>query len=349
MEWNEQTYHKIQAYIDNDLTLEAQAAFETEMDNNPALAREVTLSQDLQELLADTPENALRKSLYHLSEQVKEENRDKAATTHWWIWGILLLFVIGTSWLFYTKNAEAPPVKAIDNIQMLPSDKTENNKEANIKNEAETVPTSPKEEEKKEIIILPPSTPQKEKQKEPKEEISIPPIASVDESEKPKDAIVQEPEINKEPSGLSIKEMSSIPSSPIASNFQPNPELDFLISNNLRDSEIVFEIEKLTTEVDVSSEFKAMTFQFGGRLTAEKDLLNKNFKIHIFSNDKTQFRQFLPLFSNNLELERLNAQTYSFHFIKHYLLSSGLYYFLLEDADKERVYFVEKFSVNLKK
>lgn len=347
MEWNEQTYHKIQAYIDNDLTAKAQEAFETEMDNNPDLAREVILSQDLQELLADTPENALRKNLYHLSEQVKEEDSDKAATTWWWMWGVLLLLVIGISWLFYTKNTQAPPLKAIDSTQMLPSNETENNKETNIKNETEIVPTSPKEEQKNEPIIFPPSTPQKEKQNEPREKPTIPPIASTPSIDELDDTKVQEPTTYAGTNEPLIEEMSSIPSFPIASNFQPNPELDFLISNNLRDSEIVFEIEKFMADVDVSSKFKAITFQFGGRLTAEEDLLGKNFKIHIFSNDKTQFQQFLPLFSHDLKLEQLNSRIYAFDYQKHYLLPSGLYYFMLEDAGTERVYFVEKFLVEL--
>ncbi|MBK8968977.1 MAG: hypothetical protein IPM36_20360 [Lewinellaceae bacterium] len=85
MAFNDETYHQIQQYLDGLMTQAEREAFELEMAANPELAEEVQLNRDMQEFLADTPENALRKNLQTLSEQAAKQEKNRPARLWWWL------------------------------------------------------------------------------------------------------------------------------------------------------------------------------------------------------------------------------------------------------------------------
>jgi hypothetical protein len=80
-------------------------------------------------------------------------------------------------------------------------------------------------------------------------------------------------------------------------------------------------------------------------LKSSQKLKDKNFKLHIFSNDKKEFADFNPSFSFDISLENTEADSYQINFQKKLTLKPGLYYYLLEDFDIEKIYFTEKFNV----
>lgn len=89
----------IEQYLDNQLSGQALVDFEEKLSMDKALAQEVAFQKDLHLLLADSPENELRKNLELLSAQVvlpkkKEDNRGI-----WW-WLPNVGEVNGFDWLF---------------------------------------------------------------------------------------------------------------------------------------------------------------------------------------------------------------------------------------------------------
>jgi len=100
MHFDEQTYQRIQRYLDAEMDATEAAAFEAEVNANPELAREVQLNVEMEQLLAETEENELRKSLEQLKVQFadqpskekkdeKEEDDDRGGG----YWRFLLLFI----------------------------------------------------------------------------------------------------------------------------------------------------------------------------------------------------------------------------------------------------------------
>jgi len=74
MDFNEDLYDKIQDYLDKKLSPAETREFESAIAADEELAREVQLHADMQELLADTPENDLRKNLEKLSAEAIEDS-----------------------------------------------------------------------------------------------------------------------------------------------------------------------------------------------------------------------------------------------------------------------------------
>lgn len=297
MAFSEETYQQIQRYLDQDLSPEELAAFEKEMQENEVLAAEVKLQQEMEELLADTPENNLRKNLQLLNDQVVEETDKKG--WNWksalWLLPVLLVAV----WWFVGP----------DNI-------SESDLDTPI-----IEPTKPVESEASQQII---------------EENKI-----EEEDSKPL-------EQDTEKSGNSNnKEQDKIEntSPPIAANFEPNASLEFLISNPTRSNTVELKIEKKQANVTLSTADQIVTFQFAGQLISTENLVQKAFKLHIFSNNKQAFQDFEPLLTEAIQLTLVSANTYQVDLQKQIQLTPGLYYYLLEDFELEKIYLVEKFEV----
>jgi len=161
MAFNEQTYQDIQDYLDHKMSPSAQQAFERKLSANEALAKEVQLHAEMQELFADTPENQLRKSLQVLSDEAEEERPGLS-----WKWFAMIPLLIGlVGFLMYqsssnskqstTNNSttESPAVPSSNELSTTNQDKQNINLESiqltdngdvtspNIKGTTNTVPS----------------------------------------------------------------------------------------------------------------------------------------------------------------------------------------------------------------
>ncbi len=110
MELTPDLQEQIDNYLNGSLTGTDLQAFETQLTNDQALAAEVAFQREVKEMLADTLENALRKNLEALNQQVvlpKKKGNN-------WKWGVGLLpfLLVGAWWLLQTPPSEVPP----DNI-----------------------------------------------------------------------------------------------------------------------------------------------------------------------------------------------------------------------------------------
>ncbi len=92
MEFDEQSYEKIEQFLAGELKGEALQTFKAALETDEALAEEVLLAREMNELLADSPENELRKNLQQLSNQISEDPIEKSFSDRypylyllWWI------------------------------------------------------------------------------------------------------------------------------------------------------------------------------------------------------------------------------------------------------------------------
>ena len=104
MELTPDIQERIDSYLNGNLTGAALQVFETQLAMDKALAAEVAFQREVKEMLADTPENALRKNLEALNQQVdipKEKRRN-------WKWGLGLLpfLLVGAWWLSQAAASE---------------------------------------------------------------------------------------------------------------------------------------------------------------------------------------------------------------------------------------------------
>lgn len=170
----------------------------------------------------------------------------------------------------------------------------------------------------------------------------------VKENELPVEDSVEEPtpSLPQQPSSPSRKKPAEA-SRPIAANFDPNPSLEFLIENNRRANEVILEIEERQANIQVPTAESNFDFRFVAVLRSAADLLQQDFKLHLFSNKKADFEDFTPLSTNDLSLEKLTDDSYRIDFKNSLSLQPGRYYYILEDYTKEEIYFVDKFELKL--
>jgi hypothetical protein len=133
--------------------------------------------------------------------------------------------------------------------------------------------------------------------------------------------------------------------SPIAANTEPIPALELLIDNNVRSTDFQWVDTNPPPDVSLPSPGAAFNFRFSGALTSEANLPEKEFQLHLFSNDPDAFAVFNPLSSFPLTFEETAERTFKVDFQKPLTLRAGLYYYLIEDTATEKIYWVGKFMV----
>ena len=309
---NEELYDKIQRYLDQEMSVEEAQAFEGAMAKDEALAREVALNQEMKAMLGESPENELLKNLEMLSSEV-EDIPPYSSGTSWrsLLWFIPVLLIIG--WLVFS-----------------PSDNN-TSQESKVEPPIEEPATAPVIEE------VPVESPSKEEpqelEREQTKEIITP--APSDKQKK----VPPSPPIDKKPKK----------SQPIAAaDFEPNPSLDFLIANNVRNNEITLTIHQKQSNVELKNNGDKTAFKIAGQFESITDLSDKDFKLHMFSNKKADFDNFEPFSTSDLTLQPDTDNIYKVANSQSLDLKPGLYYYLIEDYGTEKIYYVEKFEVRLK-
>lgn len=300
MTFDENTYQKIQRYLDKELTGKELEDFKKALKSNKNLAQEVTLQKDMAELLADSPENELRKNLQMLSAQVDEDPSKTGFPFKHLLWIIPIALVAG--WFFFSSRNATPT----------------------------------------ETVIIPPINKEEPQPIETKPENNASPAKETSQ-EKEESTVPERPTQNDQP-----KKKEAAPSPrPIAANFEPNPSIEFLISNNLRASDFEFTVEKKQDNIKLSAPSNPFKFQFAATIKSEQDLSEQDFKLHLFSNKKADFENFQTLSTFGLPLEVQTDNTYQFELQQTLNLPPGLYYYIIEDLAEEKIYFVEKFEVRV--
>lgn len=302
MAFSDDLYRRIDEYLENELSSDERRNFEQAMSEDEELAKEVALQKEIQELLADTPENELRQNLKRLNKQVVETGGTPSRPK--WQWGGLLLLLIPIIWWWFYKPGEEniePPIINQEHQESLKEDNSssieempEKDIDLPINREKDQAPA--KIEKTKESKPNPPT----QKQKDP---------------------------------------------GPIAANFDLNPSIEFLISNNLRSDDIEWsDIQKPQNKLQ-SSGNASIPFRFSAKLQSSEDLTEKKFKLHLFSNKEEAFDNFEPLTSFDLNLNSVSEGVYSIDFQVDLSLTPGLYYYLIEDYEIEKIHYVNKFEL----
>lgn len=304
---NEEKQQRIQKYLDGAMSREEQAGFEDKLKADKDLAQEVSLQKDMQELLADSPENALRKNLERLNVEFEEKPDQPSNKLNRLLWLLPLLLLAG--WWYF-----ANPVA---------QNKSD---EETTETVTQTAPEETKSSQDDEVPI-PESLPETEP-----------------ESREPKQTKQENLQKNRQkPSSENPKS-----SRPIAANYDPNPSLDFLINNNLRDNTYELSISRKQENVTLLRQDEEFQFWLAIIIKSGQNLIAKDIKLHLFSNKKADFEDFRPLTTDDLALESSSEGTYLINFQKTMHLAPGLYYYLIEDLGEEQIYLVEKFEVRLK-
>lgn len=318
MEFDEKTYDKIDRYLANELKGEELDAFEKEKNSNKALAEEIEVNAHMKEFLSDSPENDLRKNLHNLGNQFEEKEEEqtplvpisKGNSLKYLFQVAAAIFLAAMAWWIYNQSTTK---ENNDEPQIVdqPKDNLPDPKQKPVEIQKEDV-------ENTENLV--------EEYPNQKEDIKI---------QTPKDPIEILPP-KKETRDL------------YAANFKPNPSLELLVNNNLRSNDFELNIDKQIGNVSISSLEDVVSFNFGGTINSDENLLEKDLKIHLFSNDKKAYDDFSSILSDDLKLEETKKETYNFDFSKYIVLKPGVYYYLLEDVGIEKIYHVGKFEVRLK-
>ncbi|MEM9920391.1 MAG: hypothetical protein AAF990_20000 [Bacteroidota bacterium] len=289
---------RVERYLEEELDSEERRQFEKDIQSDEALARELVLHQDMEELLADSPENELRKSLQQLSGQVEVEPAQASSGSVRYLYWLLLPLLLLLVWWFVGRPAADPDI------------------------------SSP-----------PPASDTPVQQEGTQEDVpeSTAPMEEPTESAPPPDDAASPPQKKEAPP----KSRPSKKERPIAANFDPIPELEFLIDNPLR-SNVRIEASHLQENIRKSRSKDSVDFHFSGTLTSPSSV--SGCKLHIFSNDQIAFEAFEGVVKQPLKLTTTSKDTYAFNIRMAIPLDPGLYYYLIEDA-KENTLFVQKFTV----
>lgn len=304
MAFDEKKHQRIADYLGNRLKEDSRKQFEQEMQADDQLSKEVELHRDMEELLSDSPENALRKNLKLLGEQAETTSTRKPSK-----WGVALIIpiLLVAIWWFWGGT---------DSVQ-----------------EDHVVPETEVEEPK-------PAVPNSELPLAPTEDSPVNSQGSDEETAPPPKPTSPPP-----PSpGRKRGQRESAPRA-IAANFVPNPSIEFLIENNLRDTDLTVKLTKKQPSVRLTSNEDPTPFQIKVQLQSREDISQQEFKLHLFSNDRQAFDDFSPISTNDLSIVPVEADVYEIDFTKSYSLEPGLYYYIIEDFSEEKIHLVEKFEV----
>ena len=313
---NEELYDKIQRYLDQEMSVEEAQAFEEAMAKDGALAREVALNQEMNAMLGESPENELLKNLEMLSSEVEDTPPASGSSWRPLLWFIPVLLIIG--WLVFSPSdnntsQESKAEPAIEEPTTAPAIEEVPAESPSEKEPQETEGKEVEREETKKIITPTPSDKQEK----------LPPSLPIDEKPKKSQPIA-------------------------AADFEPNPSLDFLIANNVRNNEITLTIQQKQSNVELNNNGDKTAFKIAGQFESATNLSDKDFKLHLFSNKKADFDNFEPFSTFDLTLLPDTDNIYKIANSQSLDLKPGLYYYLIEDYGTEKIYYVEKFEVRLK-
>lgn len=130
----------------------------------------------------------------------------------------------------------------------------------------------------------------------------------------------------------------------LAANFEPNPALEALLNSDLRGQQYRFNVLHPTPNARLTYRNGQAELAVDGTLETPEASVSTPFRVLLFSNKQEDYRQFKPVLSEPLALEKTNLG-FRFSFDKSLRLPQGLYYLMIEDEDSGKSYFVIKVRV----
>ena len=356
MEFNEGAYDKIQRYLDGKLKGKDRKNFESKMKSDKNLTKEVDLHLDMEELLADTPENKLRESLLMVDQEFEEEDLEPLSSSNLSYWWILIPLLFAGIWFFINQPDATLPLSTqeVESNPQTSDTKLEeeitSTKSADIIKKPEKDTADPKEVprspiKKKKIIPVQPNlnklTPaeRKEVEKQMNEPIKeLPP----EDIPKPDTLLIA----FEEAAGAAVQEIppssSSIVTSDdpmVADNFKSNESIEMLM-DNVRSNEVEITIKEISDTLQLNE-----TFNLIATLKSEDDLSKKKLKFYLFSNSEEAFEAFEPLSTDDVAVLPTGKNAYLLDIHKSLDLLEGLYYFLVQNDEIGKLYLVGRFVI----
>lgn len=312
MEFDENIYDEIDRYLNNEMSEEEAKQFEVRKNNDEKLQAETDMNAQMRAFLKDTPENQLRANLQKLSDEFVEEKEKEPINIHRNTTNYGLIFkvaagiiIAGMLWWLYTNSSNSTPNKTPEIVKTPEINKSDENPQ---EDRLDLIDDSKNEDIANEEV---PTN---------NEEIKTP----------------QETPDKK----LPLKNKKKTPPKYVAADFKVNPSLEFLIDNNLRSNDLKIELTRKIGNVSLSSPEDIITFKLMGSIITQDDISKKKLKVHLFSNKKSDYEDFLSINSSPLVVK----QNLTFDFQNSINLKPGLYYYVIED-EVEKIHLVGKFEV----
>ncbi|MEO1516837.1 MAG: hypothetical protein AAFV95_17580 [Bacteroidota bacterium] len=356
---------RIQQFLEGELNPEERQRFEQDAESDEELSREWTLHQDMEELLGESPENALRKSLQQLNAQADlPPPSDPSSSSSRFLWLLLIPVLLLIGWLALRDSSPDSQYKALppmeDNTAPPKQENTNSPEQEEAPSTDPPIANTPSDTDQPED---PDKAPVKKPKKDPPKKKSQQGTV-VDKPSSPPKKPIKAPEILKNgntkeppPQGLELKEYANVPISPppssdpppseqlLAAAFEPIPELDVMIDNPRRSDNIQINPSTLQEDFVREKPGDQLSFRFAGTITARNMILPEGyFTLYLLSNDRTAFEAMQGLVKKPLTLNFVETFTFRFNVQMPLSLTPGLYYYLIEDGE-ENIWFVDKFTI----
>lgn len=289
---------RIEAYLNGQLKRQDLAAFENEMQSDPAFKDQVKISKEIQNQLSDnTFEFAanLQDIRNDFDSKVRKEEPSKLK----WLLLLIPILFLGSYWLFnnlYSENDKVfgPQKESVDEIKENSStileSKDEVEKDKNLKENQESKIN--KEETKTNT----------KKQKAVK------------------------PQLNTEPVSV-----------PIAmADYEPNKSLDILIGSSTRGEILDISVENEIQDQFISND-EPIRINLDFLLSTDSTFSEGDILFYIFDNKESSYNAFNPLHESDATLEKID-DGYRFRVRKNIMLKPGLYYYFIETIEEDLLY-----------
>lgn len=337
MEFSQDIYEKIEAYLSGDLEGQDLQQFEKMLQSDADLAKEVQFQREMHDFLAETPENDLRKNLAQLRDEIADDE-DQPPIWRNWMW-LLPIMLLGLG-LFFWMPKDKPKVIS-DSIATNPVSPEPVVSPKDTVVLAPKPPVAPPPKPEPVPVQPPPKSPPTPKTDTPEPTQKVIDIVNPQNQDTVQNFLVPIPDT---PDVMILPPMATVLTPPPPPEFVSNEELDFLIDNNTRDSGSALKIDTVSTAFRVKTGEEPIDFRFGGTLTTKENFDNSPVSIYVFSNNPQQFENFQPLFMEAIKLRPV-SEGYTFDFQSYYQLNAGLYYFVLMEELEENILYLGKFYV----
>lgn len=331
MAFDNDTQQQIQRYLDGEMSASEQQAFEQKIAADETLAQEIVLQKDISSLLADTPENALRKNLQTLSDQHKSSSSSGRSWKNF-IWLTPLLLVFGI-WFFSSSpndGSEEISTSTPSEIPSTPVDSPSSPLKIDTLNLQFTNPDKPKEK------TLQPIDNQKSKsQKTPKKDSTKAPVYADKTKSIDKNEPIEPPMIMAAPSLIHHD------------FFAPLPLLDSLISENFQSKNFQITIQKPLPDTLSLEEASKSKYPFITTLSLSTPLTNlvPNIGLYLYPNHAFYWKEDHPWDFTAAKVKEININTYQIQLTPNLNLEPGLYYYALRSSKEGEVFFVSKLTI----
>ncbi|MEM9847855.1 MAG: hypothetical protein AAF847_08190 [Bacteroidota bacterium] len=330
MALDKDTQQQLERYLDRELTPQAQRQFEQRIAQEPAIAQAVQLHRDMEDLLGDSKENALRKNLEKLSHQFEDAPTENKPKRPYWL-GILLLVGIGTAVWYFSNNRAENPVST----NKLPE--TENSVPLMESDEVEDDPDPTQE------VISPQES--LDESSEPKEKV----VPKNETPSKKKREIAQQDKQTEAPlaggnpikrTPKSITELEP-PETDVRDYFAPLDVLE--AKKQASDNSTLQLIRSLPASIPLR-EAQTQTYTFTVQLADNASLTANDLILYVYSNSEYHWAEQTPWLAYELQVETAEKEQILNSSIQPDL-ETGRYYLVLQAMDKQNIYLVTDFVI----